>query len=96
MLKTLALDLNGGSAMQLLMSPIFYLCGVLFLGQIVSWIAVLRVTPLSIAYPITSLTVITILLSGVFLFHDPLDLGHIAGSLVIMFGISILTTRQRA
>lgn len=90
LLKNVALDLNGQGVDRLLTSPIFYTCIVLYLGQVVAWIGVLRTTPLSIAYPFTSLTVVTILLSGVFLFGEPLDLGHVLGSLVIMAGLTIL------
>lgn len=95
LLKGLAIDLDDYGPFELMASPLPYLCGALFLGQLVVWFGVLRTTPLSIAYPFTSLTVITILLCGVILFGDPLDIGHIAGAAIIMLGLFILLHRER-
>lgn len=95
-MKDIALDLSDSTTAQLIMSPYLYICGALYLGQMLTWIGVLRTIPLSIAYPFTSLTVITILASGVSFFGESLDLGHVVGSLTIMAGISILMHNKQA
>jgi len=90
MFKTVAMGPGGSDYLALIVEPLFYLCIVLFMGQAVAWLAVLRRLPLSYAYPFTSLTVITILASGAFFFGEPISLGNILGALIIMIGVAVI------
>ncbi len=88
--KLVALGQGGTSYIALLLDPLFYLTGFLFLAQAVTWLAVLRRLPLSSAYSITSLTVVTLLISGAVFFGESITLGNVLGTLVIMAGVAVI------
>lgn len=80
--------------LAILSSPVFYISCSLFLVQAYIWIKVLKTTPLSIAYPFTSLIFVFILISGAYFFNEPIDLGHIFGTIVIVAGVITLATEK--
>ena len=61
----------------------------LYAITILAWIYVLKVLPLSIAYPLTALAYIIVPVMSYFLVGEKITVATIAGSLVIMLGIAI-------
>jgi multidrug transporter EmrE-like cation transporter len=51
---------------------------------------VLRVTPLSRAYGLTSLTYVIVFLAGVFAFGEPVRRVHMLGTVLIIVGVTCL------
>lgn len=94
--KQVALGSNGNSYLGLLFNPLFYLAGFVFLAQAATWLAVLRRMSLSYAYPFTSLTVITLLISARFFFNENITLGNILGAIVIMVGVSLMAVNSKS
>ncbi len=88
--KGIALSPSGKSYLALAFDPMLYVGGCLFGLQAVVWLAVLRRMPLSTAYPITSLTVITLLISAVVVYGETITTGNLIGSIVIMAGIAVI------
>lgn len=88
--KYVAIGPGGSSYFALLFEPLFYLAGIIFIAQAVVWLMVLRRLALSVAYPFTSLTVITMLASGALFFGESITLGNIVGTVVIMTGVIII------
>lgn len=60
------------------------------------WMTVLKDTKLSIAFPISSICFITVLLSGIFIFEEKTNLYHWIGTAVLMFGIYLLTFETKS
>jgi multidrug transporter EmrE-like cation transporter len=55
------------------------------------WMAILRITPLSYAFPIAAgLLMIGTVLTGVFLLDEAVSLVHVAGAVLILFGIVLV------
>jgi drug/metabolite transporter (DMT)-like permease len=94
MLKTIALGPGGSDYMILILEPSFYFCGLLFIVQTVLWLAVLRRLPLSRAYPFTSLSVITMIISGSIFFGESITLGNMLGAVVITTGVIVIAGDQ--
>jgi drug/metabolite transporter (DMT)-like permease len=94
--KTLALGPGGSNYLTLIVEPLFYFAGFLFVIQTAVWLAVLRRLPLSRAYPFTSLTVVIMLISGAFFFGESISLGNVLGSIVIMLGIVVISGDQES
>lgn len=64
----------------------------LYAGATVLWFAILRVTPLSVAYPFAALSFVLVPVGAWALFGEPLSLRYGAGLMLIILGI-LLTTR---
>ncbi len=90
MFKTVALGAGGRDYAALILDPLFYVCGLFFVLQTVIWLMVLRRLPLSHAYPFTSLTVITLIISGAVFFGESVTLGNIAGGGLIIAGVLLI------
>lgn len=88
--KQVAMGPGGASYVALFFDPMFYLAGLIFIVQAVVWLLVLRRFALYVAYPFTSITFITILVSGAFFFDEPITLGNLLGTLVIMLGVVVI------
>lgn len=79
-----------GPAFHLSRSAEFY-AGILFAGlSFVTWLVVLMRSDLSFATPFLALAFPMILLSSVFILHEPIGLLRIAGTLVVTIGIFIV------
>ena len=94
--KHIALGPSGRSYSALLFDPLFYIAGFVFLSQAATWLAVLRRMSLSYAYPFTSVTVITLLISARFFFNENITLGNILGAIVIMVGVSLMAVNSKS
>lgn len=56
------------------------------------WVAILRTTPLSVAYPFAALGFVIVPVAARVMFSEPLDLRYAAGAALIVIGI-VLTAR---
>lgn len=70
-------------------NPYLMMAVFLYAITILAWIYVLKVLPLSIAYPLTALAYIIVPVMSYFLVGEKITVATIAGSLVIMLGIAI-------
>ncbi len=59
-----------------------------WISSTVCWLYVLRVTPLSIAYGLTSLTYLLIPLASVYVFGEQIRRPHVVGMVLIIIGIA--------
>lgn len=71
----------------------FYCAVFLFAISTIVWTQVLMRIPLSIAYPITSLSYIITVIGAVMIFHERIEVSSIIGVLVIMIGVAIITLK---
>lgn len=94
LLKIVALGPGGIDFFDLFVDPLFYVAGFIFLAQAIVWLLVLKRMALSIAYPFTSLTIITMLISGMLFFEESITLGNILGAGIIMTGIIVIAGGQ--
>jgi len=71
---------------------IYILLGFLLYGiSAISWLVVLSRTELSYAYPMISINYILIIFLSRFVFHEHLTINKLAGTLIICFGILVLS-----
>jgi len=92
--KQAALTGASQNLLSLLLSP-YYLCSLLMLGfQAICWIFVVRRFPLSVAYPVSSLSLAVNLLVASVLFGELLALNHYVGITLILGGIFYLYPRS--
>ncbi|KRW60859.1 EamA family transporter [Pseudomonas sp. TTU2014-080ASC] len=91
--------LQGENLGQLIGSFLFnpYLMGAIFLyaTTVLVWIYVLRVLPLSIAYPLTALSYIIVPILSLFILGEKVSTNTIIGSTLIIAGVMI-THMQKA
>ena len=69
-----------------------YMC--LFVRGIV-WINILKKIDLSIAYPITSISIVFVMVFSHFLFNETLTVNKIIGSVFIISGSIIITLKEK-
>lgn len=82
---------NGISRLAFMRSPWFYLGGVFYTSSALLNLYLLRVLPYSLVVPLGALTYIwTLLLSHKFL-GERIDLPKVAGILLILFGVALLS-----
>lgn len=58
------------------------------------WMVILKHTKLSVAFPLSSICFITVLIAGWAIFHEPLTLKHWLGAFLIMSGIYLVGRKQ--
>jgi len=63
-------------------------CYALSLG---CWMLALATLPLSVAYPCLSISYVLVTLMANLLFHEPLSIPVMAGSVLIVLGVSLIT-----
>lgn len=90
LLKHLSLGPGGGSYFALFIEPLFYMACIVFFAQVVVWLMVLRRLALSVVYPFTSVTFVTIMASGAIFFGESITLGNLLGALFIMGGVVVI------
>ncbi len=56
------------------------------------WVMVLRVTPLSLAYPFAALGFVIVPAFAAFLFNEPLTTTYLVGAAMIVGGIIVIST----
>jgi len=64
-----------------------------FLSALI-YIQVLKVIPLSIAYPSLALSYVIVVLAGFYLFNESLQKGQILGLILIVVGVSLLWLKK--
>jgi drug/metabolite transporter (DMT)-like permease len=63
---------------------------VAWIASTLCWLYVLRVTPLSRAYGLTSLTYVLVFLAGVYSLGEPVRRVHVVGTVLIILGVACL------
>lgn len=63
------------------------LLGIIFWGvEMLAWAVVLERVPLSIAFPLMALSYVTIMLAGMWMFKEHVNMRHFTGALLITAG----------
>jgi len=75
--------------LQLILALVIYSFGV------VNWVVALRYVKLSIAYPLTSLNYIGILLGSYYFFNEKVTLTRIVGVLLVFAGVLLVAVPMR-
>ena len=76
---------------NLVKTPYFILAGISLTISGLIWIYVVRSYELSLAYPLTSMSYILMLVGSYLLFDEEISLSKILGVLIIVVGIIVLT-----
>ncbi len=71
-------------------SPTILAAFVLFAVSALLWIAALRETPLTVAYPMVALSYIIIFVGSYFLFAEPITLTKLIGAVLVVAGIIVI------
>ncbi len=71
----------------------FALCGLLFLSASLFWVYILRHYPLTIAYPLASLSYVFATLMAMIFFKESVTMQQWLGILLIMGGVALLAGR---
>ena len=79
---------NDSSLLKTLTKPILWAGVLLWSVELVAWTNVLEHVPLSIAFPIMSLTYITTLMAGALVFKERVNKRHAMGALLIAAGVA--------
>ncbi|MEH6590837.1 MAG: EamA family transporter [Halioglobus sp.] len=91
--KQAALSVASNDVYGILLSPFYLASLVMLAAQALCWIFVVKRFPLSVAYPVCSLSVVLNLLFAVTLFNEPFSVRHIAGVALIVAGVYFLYAR---
>ena len=78
------------SSASTLFSPSFVAAMVLYAGVTLLWLMVLRVVPLSIAFPIFALSFLFVPVLAHFVWGEPLTAGRITGCAIILAGCALI------
>lgn len=81
---------NMSSALQLFISPSFLAGAFLYVIATVVWLYILSKLPLSVAYPMQSITYIGGMIAGYLLFKEQVSLTQWAGGAVIILGVYLI------
>lgn len=74
-----------------LLTPLALLAMALYAASVANWIVVLSRMDLGLAYPLMALSYILTFLLGLWFFHEPWSWTRLAGVLVIIAGVALLT-----
>ncbi len=77
--------------MRLLTNIPFILCGVLFTASSILWMYTIKVFPLSVCYPLLSLSYVIAMLGAIFIFHEQVPPIRWIGVALIMLGCVLVT-----
>lgn len=95
LLSKYAADSVNGSNVFSLLTNSFYLASLLcLLMQAICWQFTLKNIELSIAYPITALNNMIILLFSYFIFHEHVTFNNILGVFIMMIGVMVLNIKS--
>lgn len=78
---------------KLLVNWPFALCGLCFLAASLLWMYMVKTFPLSIAYPMISLSYVFGMVAAIVFFHESVSLTQWLGVLLIMVGCSLVAVR---
>lgn len=76
--------------LKIIASPWIIFGMVVYVGSVSMWLMVLSRTPVSIAYPMSSLGYITSAIAAYYLWGEDLTLTRIAGIIVILIGVYLV------
>lgn len=77
--------------LSLIKNPILIIALAIYALATLAWIYVLKITPLTIAYPFSSLTLIIVPILAYYILNEPLRLSTFVGAGIIIFGIYVST-----
>lgn len=76
----------------LLKTPLFFVAMILYAIAMLIWFRLVAMAPLSVAYPaLACLTFVAISLAGVFIFSEPLSLFRVAGLVLMLSGLALMS-----
>ena len=76
-------------------NPLFIAAILCEIGSFLVWIKILSTENLSVAFPISSISYISILLAGSLIFHEKISLVQIIGSALIIAGCWLIGTASK-
>jgi drug/metabolite transporter (DMT)-like permease len=80
-----------GGFLRGLVSDGWLLAGIAaYVGQLIVWVQILSIMPLSAAFPIASLTFLVVALACRVFLSERLDAGQFAGVVLVMAGVAIV------
>ncbi|MSP42896.1 MAG: permease [Alphaproteobacteria bacterium] len=84
------LGADSSTLLQALAKPVIWLGIGFWAIEVVAWISALEYMPLSIAYPLMSLSYVAILLGGALVFNESVSKSHAAGAFLITAGVACI------
>lgn len=87
--KKAAMDSAGEPLLRGLLNWWMLVALVVYGVATVLWVAILRNTPLSVAYPFAALGFVIVPLAARLMFSEPIDLRYAAGAVLIVIGIAL-------
>ena len=82
-----------GGFLRGLVSDGWLLAGILaYAAQLIVWVQILAILPLSMAFPIASLTFLVVALACRVFLSERLDAGQFAGVVLVMAGVAIVAS----
>jgi len=84
------LGADSATLLQALARPVIWLGIGFWAVEVVAWVSALEYMPLSIAYPLMSLSYVAILLGGALVFNEPVNKSHAAGAFLITAGVACI------
>jgi drug/metabolite transporter (DMT)-like permease len=75
----------------LILNPVFWVVGFIYVAMTFYWVWVLTIVPLSIAYPLSSVALVIVPCLSWFLFSERLDLQYWIGVAMIVGGVVLVT-----
>jgi drug/metabolite transporter (DMT)-like permease len=74
-----------------LFSDVWLLAGIVaYIGQLILWVLILSNLPLSVAFPVASLTFLVLALACRIFLSERLDAGQFAGVVLVMAGVAVV------
>lgn len=77
------------SVFEFITNPFLIFAIFLYASTIIAWIYVLRVLPLSVAYPITALSYLIVPLISYFILNEQITIRIVMGSVLIILGVVV-------
>lgn len=75
---------------------LWFWASILFdIAGFLSWVTVLKNTKISMAFPLTSISFVTVLIASNLIFNEPITPQHYIGSLFLLFGIYLLSINDK-
>jgi drug/metabolite transporter (DMT)-like permease len=76
--------------MSVLHTPAALAASACYIGTFISWMLILQRTELSLAFPATAVTYVSVLLGSHWVFGEPVELARYLGVALIVGGVSLL------
>jgi drug/metabolite transporter (DMT)-like permease len=87
------LEYNFNFIIRTLLDPYIFTGLVLYAVATILWLGVLSESELSKAFPIMSLSYVLVMIPAFFIFHEPITLLKIGGSILIMSGVALFLVK---